>query len=389
MVFFCGAGISYNAGLKDFEWLVDEIYRLCGTNRTTIEDQAYKKHFFDTTLSLLEDRLPGQRRGLRMRRALAKVLQPDMQLKGAADTHSALLQLAQTREGILRLITTNFDRVFECVAELEKLQLNSFSAPRLPIPKNSQWDGLVYLHGLLPDNDEDDRSLDQLVVTSGDFGLAYLTERWAARFVSELFRNYTVCFVGYSIDDPVLRYMMDALAADRLRGEDTTKAYAMAECNPGLEDETIDNWKAKGVTPVLYDSSNAHVLLHDTLKMWATDYRNGIRGKERIVVEHAISNPSESTKQDDFVSRMLWALSDKTGLPAKLFAEFNPVPPLKWLETFAEDRYRYSDLNRFDVPPDSNVEDKLRFSVIRRPAPLYPRTMDDSGFRRLCVEPMG
>ena len=369
VVFFCGAGISYKAGLKSFKWLVDEIYRLCGTNRKAIEDKAYKKEFFDTTLNLLEDRLPGQRRGLMMRKALANALQPNMRRKGAADTHSALLQLAQTRQGVLRLVTTNFDRVFERVAKRDKLRLNSFSAPRLPIPKNSQWDGLVYLHGLLPDNDDDDRSLDQLVVTSGDFGLAYLTERWAARFVSELFRNYVVCFVGYSINDPVLRYMMDALAADRLRGEDTTRAYAMAECNPGLEDETIDNWKAKGVIPILYNPSNGHVLLQDSLTMWATDYRNGVRGKERVVVEHAISNPSESTKQDDFVGRMLWALSDKTGLPAKHFADFNPVPPLKWLETFAEDRYRYSDLYRFNVPADSNVDDELQFSVIRRPVP--------------------
>ena len=38
---------------------------------------------------------------------------------------------------------------------------------------------------------------DRLMLSSGDFGLAYLTERWAAKFVRERFRNYTVCFVGY------------------------------------------------------------------------------------------------------------------------------------------------------------------------------------------------
>jgi hypothetical protein len=42
---------------------------------------------------------------------------------------------------------------------------------------------------LLPEK-PDDTALNRLVVTSGDFGLAYLTERWAARFVSELFHNY-------------------------------------------------------------------------------------------------------------------------------------------------------------------------------------------------------
>jgi hypothetical protein len=34
--------------------------------------------------------------------------------------------------------------------------------------------------------------LDTVVITSGDFGLAYLNGRWAARSVSELFRNYVV-----------------------------------------------------------------------------------------------------------------------------------------------------------------------------------------------------
>ena len=368
-VFFCGAGISYKVGLKGFKWLVDMIYCLCGTSLLPTESNAYKNDSFDRTLNILEDRLPGQRHGLTMRKALAKALQPDLNLDGATETHSALLQLARNHKGALRLVTTNFDRTFEKIAGCENSQFSSFSAPMLPIPKNSQWDGLVYLHGLLPENNEDEGALDKLVVTSGDFGLAYLTERWAARFVTELFRNYVVCFVGYSINDPVLRYMMDAIAADRLRGESTPKAYALAACKPTQKNEVKDNWRSKGVTPVLYDPDDSHVCLHSTLKVWAADYRNGVRGKERVVADHATINPSESTEQDDFVGRMLWALSDKSGLPAKRFADFNPVPPLTWLETFSEPRYRQEDLSRFGVPPHTDIDKDLRFSFIRRPAP--------------------
>ena len=119
--------------------------------------------------------------------------------------------------GQTRLITTNFDRIFEEVINSNGIDVECFTAPLLPVPKN-RWSGLVYLHGLLKEN-PDSVNLDRLVISSGDFGLAYLIERWAARFVSELFRTYTVCFVGYSINDPILRYMMDALAADRLLGE--------------------------------------------------------------------------------------------------------------------------------------------------------------------------
>jgi len=368
VVFFCGAGISYPAGLPGFNGLVDEIYRLVGTTRNPIEQDAYSRNQFDATLDLLERRLPGQR--LAVRTALMKALKPKLRRKGATDTHAALLQLARNREGDVRLVTTNFDHIFVRVVKRNKLSVNAHVAPMLPIPKNSRWNGLVYLHGLLPEHVDND-ALHRLVLTSGDFGLAYLTERWAARFVSELFRNYIVCFVGYSINDPVLRYMMDALAADRMQGEVTPQAYALGDCEPGQESLKIIKWKAKGVEPILYEvptGSHDHSALHRTLKAWAETYRDGILGKEQIVVNYAMSRPSASTKQDDFVGRMLWALSHESGLPAKCFADFNPVPPIEWLEVFAEERYRHNDLDYFGIPPCSEVDNKLKFSLIRRPA---------------------
>ena len=109
-MFFCGAGISYPAGLPGFKGLVDAIYRLVGTTPNAIEQEAYERNQFDATLDLLERRLPGQR--LAVRTALLKALQPKLRRKGATDTHAALLQLARSREGALRLVTTNFDRIF-------------------------------------------------------------------------------------------------------------------------------------------------------------------------------------------------------------------------------------------------------------------------------------
>jgi hypothetical protein len=378
VVFFCGAGVSYPAGLPDFRGLVESIYSKIGTNRELIEDQSFRSGQYDSTLNLLEDRLPGQRKGLQMRKALAESLQPKLRQKGATETHAALLQLARNREGKLRLVTTNFDHVFERVAKREGMPFVPHVAPMLPVPKNSRWDGLVYLHGLLPGK-PDDSALNRLVVTSGDFGLAYLTERWAARFVSELFRNYVVCFVGYSINDPVMRYMMDALAADRMLGEVTPQAWALGDFKLGEEATKTIEWKAKGVTPILYEvpaGDKTHLALHRTLKVWAETYRDGVNGKAGIVARHALARPSASTKQDDFVGRMLWALSDKSGAPAERFADFNPVPSLDWLlEAFADERFRHADLPRFNVPPRAEADSKLTFSLVRRPAPynLAPR----------------
>lgn len=372
VVFFCGAGISYPAGLPGFGGLVKSIYDKTGTVPEPIEDRAFKNGQFDATLNLLEDRLPGQRQGLLMRKALAEALKPNLRKKGATDTHAALLHLARNRQGMLKLVTTNFDRVFEWVAKRERKPFVGHVAPMLPIPKSSRWDGLVYLHGALPEK-PDDSSLNRLVVTSGDFGLAYLTERWAARFVSELFRNYVVCFVGYSINDPVMRYMMDALAADRMLGEVTPQAWALGECTPGDEANQTIEWKAKGVHPILYSvpaGTYDHSAMHRTLKMWAETYRDGVNGKEQIVVSHALARPSASTRQDDFVGRMLWALSDKTGIPAQKFADFNPAPSLDWLfDAFMQDQFGHTDLRRFDVPPREQCDDKLTFSLAQRPAP--------------------
>lgn len=370
VVFFCGAGISYPAGLPGFKGLVDQIYNTVGDQRSEIEQEAYERNQFDATLDLLEKRLPGQR--IAVRRALAKVLKPKLRRKGATDTHVALLQLSRCRDdGAIRLVTTNFDLVFEHVAKRTKQSLNAYAAPMLPIPKSSRWDGIVYLHGLLPKK-PDENALNRLVLTSGDFGLAYLTERWASRFVSELFRNYVVCFVGYSINDPVLRYMMDALAADRMMGEVTPQAYALADCEPGQEHAKTVEWKAKGVTPILYEVPTAsynHSALHNTLKVWAETYRDGILGKERIVVEYALGRPTASTLQDDFVGRMLWALSHKSGLPAKRFAEFNPAPSLDWLTVLSEPLYQRKDLNRFGVMPNSDENEEVRFSFFDRFTP--------------------
>jgi len=368
VVFFCGAGISYPAGLPGFKGLVEAIYRLNGTAPSEIEREALHRGQFDATLDLLERRLPGQR--LAVRRKLAEALKPNLRRKGATETQAALLRLARSREGALRLVTTNFDRVFHTAAKRTGQAFQEYSAPMLPIPKNSRWNGLVYLHGVLPEK-ADDTALNRLVVTSGDFGMAYLTERWAARFVSELFRNYVVCFVGYSINDPVLRYMMDALAADRMLGEVTPQAWALADCEPGQEHRKTIEWEAKGVTPILYGVRvGSHDLLHKTLHGWANIYRDGVLGKERIVISHALARPSASTQQDNFVGRMLWALSDKSGLPAKRFADFNPVPSLDWLlEAFSDEHFQHGDLARFDVAPREKVDAKLRFSLIRRPAP--------------------
>lgn len=383
VVFFCGAGISYPAGLPSFAGLAHGLYSALGvTTPSAVQQTALRKKQYDTAIGLLEQDIGGGRQ--RVRTQIAQALTAAR--PGEVATHDSLLTLARNKDNKTRLITTNFDRLFESICKSGGRAVNHYKAPLLPVPKN-QWDGLVYLHGLLPEPVAGNESeLEHIVVSSGDFGRAYLIERWAARFVAELFRAYTVCFVGYSIEDPVLRYMMDALAADRLLGESPIQAYAFGDYSTRSKERTREEWAAKNVVPILYRRDKTHSYLHRTLQEWAGLYKDGITGKESVIVKYASTQPQKSTQQDDYVGRLLWAISAPSGIPARKFADLDPTPSLEWLEAFSEMRYGYSHLRTFEVAPKEPEDKKLAFSLISRPTPYalapFMRIADSGAFAR-------
>ena len=367
VVFFCGAGISYPAGLPGFHTLVTRIRDELGLVFSGPVAAAFKHGQYDATIGLIERDLNNGREVIR--RKVAEILTPNLDLPNATATHEALLTLSRTGDQRQRLITTNFDRMFETVRHAEELAFPTFEAPLLPVPKK-RWDGVVYLHGLLPERPTAG-DLNKLVLSSGDFGLAYLTERWASRFVGELFRSHVVCFVGYSINDPVLRYMMDALAADRLLGEAPPEVFAFGSYIKSENGRAAADaeWRAKSVTPILYREYKRHHYLHETLRRWGKLYRDGVLGTESIVSRYAAIKPVSSTEEDDFVGRMLWALSHRSGLPAKRFAEFEPLPSLDWLEPMMKERYGHTDLDRFGVRAEEKEDKELAFTLLSRPSP--------------------
>ncbi|WP_284447733.1 anti-phage defense-associated sirtuin Dsr1, partial [Fluviibacter phosphoraccumulans] len=360
VVFFCGAGISYPAGLPGFEQLVRKLYEQAGEHPQTLESDALRDKKFDQTIGLLEKRIQGGRRNIR--RHLPKILAPDLERrKRALTSHLALLTLGRNRSGLLRLVTTNFDTLFEKAADRYKPP--SFITYPDP-PLRAQWSGVVHLHGRMAENPIEDE-LEELILSDADFGHAYLTQGWAARFVTRLFREHTICFVGYSIDDPVLRYMTAAHAL----GEQTPEMFAFAPHKAGEAEDQKRAWQAKNVTPILYDERSSHRALHQTLRVWASVYRDRTAGKSRIISRLAHRPPGNRTPDNPFVSRVLWALSDKSGLPAQRFAELDPVPPLEWLSALSDYRYQHHDLPRFQVPVDRESGTPCSFSLLDRPAP--------------------
>lgn len=148
VVFFCGAGISYPAGLPGFGGLVEKLYDELGVTPSAVEAVALASGQYDTTIGLLENRVVGSR--FATRTAIAKILSPKKRVKNATATHEALLTLSRNADGRIRLITTNFDRLFGKVIERQKLTIRIFAPHFCPFRKNDGMDLFISTGFCLP-----------------------------------------------------------------------------------------------------------------------------------------------------------------------------------------------------------------------------------------------
>ena len=338
VVFFCGAGVSATHGsdLPGFGELVEHVYEANHVEPDAVEREALdcdeadaqrRRPSFDKALGLLERRL-GARRVRET--VVARLSTP---AEGELVVHRALIELSRRPTGV-RLITTNFDDRF---VEAGVPEGDVDAGPKLPVPRPHNWSSVVHLHGRIHPGGE----ASDLVLTAADFGRAYLTERWAARFVTEVFREFTVVFVGYSLGDPVMGYMVDALAAERAKGGQFTEAYAFADhdgTETGIE-RTRDAWRAKNVSPILYDRVDHHSRLARTLVRWAEIRSDPFQARGQIALSGVRSMPAGA--DDPLVERVTWALDDSTS--AQALANAPPVtdetefPKIAaWLERFSE-----------------------------------------------------
>lgn len=322
VVFFCGAGVSQAAGLPGFRDLVCKVMTdLLPARDKCAEGEpaglawaAFDRCAYDDALDLLESPDLGTFDPKEVRRRVRKYLSPPT--TGASDAHNALIRLADLDRGQGRLVTTNFDRLFESAHASvvsnshDGKPLELHVAPALPPARSRPFRGLLYLHGRLdPDRVERDRSL---VLTRSDFGLAYLLDGWARRFVVELFRNYHVVFVGYSVDDPAMRYLLSAMAA--VRGESPTmfrRAYSISGFSdarsPSDKGRAVLIWRSKGIEPILYDRAGGHAELWAVVHEWATRYRRGLTAHLQTVAQHGHATLTDD--QDPKIAEMVRALT--------------------------------------------------------------------------------
>jgi len=350
LVLFCGAGISLSNDFPLFQGLVDLVGCRLGVEKTSEEQLEYERENYDRVFSLLErEERYGQ---VQIRSAVNEILKtPDAP---SLDTHAALIDLATTRTGgAIRLVTTNFDLLFEKAAPEAPVDC----APKLPVPKPGKWNSLVHLHGRI---DVKDQSAGSLVLSSADFGTAYLVERWASRFVSELFQHFTVLFVGYSAEDPVMRYLLDALASERQINKNVKNAYALVGCAASEIAEKERAWRSKNVEPITYDSAAKHAILTKTLREWARIYKGGANAKLSIVREIGSKSPQALPQQER--DKFLWAVSDESGIYATEFANLEPRAGIGWLEVLDKAGI-FADLGGQQVTDHSTLPAKVTHAL--------------------------
>ncbi len=325
LILFCGAGISMPAGLPSFKGLLDQVCNNLDIEKNKIEEKEYNNENYDRVFGLIEqDNRFGREH---VRKEIINML--EIPSKPYLDYHKALIKIATTQAGNVRLITTNFDLLFKEIIP----NLPTAAAPMLPIPKPNKWNSLVYLHGVIQDADPNGENL---IVSSSDFGVAYLVERWASRFISDLFNYFTILFIGYRVNDPVMRYLIDALAAERTVDKRIHKAYAFAEFNEGDEKTVEIEWKSKNISPVLYNKKNNHKLLVESILAWADIWTEGLISKENIVNEIGIKNPQALHNEE--ISKLLWAISDPSGAIAIKFSKLEKSAPIEWLKIFEQNK---------------------------------------------------
>ena len=225
------------------------------------------------------------------------------------DLHHSVVKLFRDADS-LRLVTTNFDRHFSTAATTHYSRNDIFIGPALPLGR--EFTGLVYLHGAV----EHPRS--HLVLTDRDFGQAYLADGWATRFLMEMFREYSVLFIGYSHQDPVMRYLARSFVGG-------TKRFSLTP--PGQD----DFWANLGIAPVHFPlrvSGDKYGAIDAALASWSKRAGMGAFDHKARITQLAEAPPPVDPESLDYLRSVL-----KESVTLKFFIDTAArIEWLRWVE---------------------------------------------------------
>ena len=324
VTFLCGAGVSFRARMPLFKGLTEDVYATLGETpaNEASERTAFEREEYDRALRSLEKRThpPGNPQS-RVREVVgARLKSPD----GVEfPDHRALLEISRDSAGRPRLLTTNFDTLFErAAADSGIADAPSHAGKSLPKPGGPRDYGVLHLHGRIADPtlelDETD-----LVLTSADFGDTYLRDGWASQYIEDRMRLGALVLIGYRAEDAAFRLLLETLDADRDRFRDLKDIYAIEK----REAESASFWRAKGIKPIEFGSYDA---IYAALAEWAkfatrpTDY-----GRERLQTI-LVKSPDAMAEFEREQVRFFLGMGDL----AATLGEINP--PLAWMPVLAE-----------------------------------------------------
>jgi hypothetical protein len=369
VLFFCGAGVSRaRANLADFfelTSLVLDRLRVPSEHTTRkVLDEAKEIGLrtgasglisADRIFGLLEREFSNQD----VEEAVAKALRAAENVDLSA--HRIMLDLAKSPEGKVRLVTTNFDRLFEACDAAPNIWYPS----RLPDPtRKAEFHGVIHLHGVVNQN-YDRAEGDSLILSSSEFGRAYLAEGWATQFIREILNQYIVVFVGYGADDPPIQYLLEALNKSRVQ---LNNVYAFQE---GTQQDAISKWQYRGVEAIAYNDKNKHAALWDSLAAWAKRAQSP-ESWYQTVIDLAKQGPEPLEPFER--GQVAHVVSSLEG--AQKFSDGAEVPPAEWLCVFDPAR-------RYELPGKDwwydNLEDSFDpFTLYGLDCDVVPQPIDSN-----------
>ncbi|MGI3129223.1 SIR2 family protein [Halopseudomonas pachastrellae] len=321
VVFLCGAGVSLPSGMPTFVGLTRHVIEFYDPPADSEVMVAFQPWLDDQSpaatnvpLDQIFNLLHLEYGKNEVNALVTERLSASLTKTGFGCEHRLLKRISSSQSGLPQIVTTNFDRLFEVDQNGEELAVHV--PPAFPdLNFGSKIEGITYLHGRLA---EATAETHPYVLSSADFGRAYLSEGWATNFIRHLLERYTVVLVGYQAEDPPIKYLLQGLNHD---GEyDRSRLYAF---DRGLPEEIEAKWRDRGVTAIAYSD---HAELWNSMKAWA-ERADDPRKWRASVIAKCQQDPKDLAPHER--GQAAHVLRSVQG--AKLFAEADPAAHPEWV----------------------------------------------------------
>jgi len=322
VVFLCGAGVSLPSGMPSFIGLTQHVIEFFAppadseilTAFLPWLDSSNNQSAGNVPLDQIFNLLHYEYGKDEVNALVTERLSAGLNIKNWGREHNLIKRISSNQRGVPQIVTTNFDRLFEAGQPKEPLAFHV--PPAFPdLNFGSTIEGITYLHGRLVEAGAENHPY---VLSSADFGRAYLSEGWATNFIRHLLERYTVVLVGYKAEDPPIKYLLQGLNHD---GQyDRSKLYAF---DRGITEEIEAKWRDRGVTAIAYSD---HPDLWTTMEFWA-DRADDPRKWRSAVIAKCHQSPKDMDAHER--GQVAHVLSTVQG--ARLFADAVPTPHPEWV----------------------------------------------------------